>query len=271
LPSRRAASFLYDCSGIVGVVAGRLMRNRTGSALYRITSPGPPHVPVGTRRGVGDAAVFVPWTLYQRVRGPWDPSGPVPSMKAWVDQIAEVAGERHLWTGVFSSAIGSTHGPSGPAEDVPYRLLPSGRPHFMPVRPPLSPKGNAAGRQMTTCTTGTGARYPRGLHREFVTPSGRLSSDAPTAYALALSSTPSGRSATRPSRSRLTNWSALGLPDRDRVRRYRRSSATRCHRWADDVAYRLLMQRRVPILLYPVTWCDHGLGALGQLAERRHG
>ncbi len=55
--------------------------------------PGPPRPAAAW----GDAGVVVPWVLYQRYGDVGILQDQFDSMRAWVDHIAEIAGERRLW------------------------------------------------------------------------------------------------------------------------------------------------------------------------------
>ena len=66
----------------------------------------------------GDAATIVPWVIYQRTGDVGLLRRQLPSMRAWVDKMAELAGPDHLWTGGFQ--FGDWLDPTAPP-DRPVR------------------------------------------------------------------------------------------------------------------------------------------------------
>ncbi len=253
-----AASFLYDCRGFLASWLEDL------AAEQRALGTVPAYVPwvellfpVLPAAAWGDAAVVVPWVLYERfgdldvLRRQYD------SMRAWVDQIAELAGDDHLWDEGFQ--FGDWLDPAAPADD------------------PAAARTDAAlvatayhahtARLMARAADVLGydkdrARYAEladqvvgAFNREFVTPSGRLASDAQTAYALAL-------------RFDLLATLAQRLRAADRLVELVRQEGycigtgfvgtpLVCDALVDgayvDDAYHLLLQTRCPSWLYPVS------------------
>jgi alpha-L-rhamnosidase len=65
----------------------------------------------------GDAATLVPWVLYQRTGDVGLLERQLPSMRAWVDYIAGLAGADRLWTGGFQ--LGDWLDPTAP-HDAPF-------------------------------------------------------------------------------------------------------------------------------------------------------
>ena len=270
------AAFLYDCCGLPRVVAGRPRRRASASsAPCRPTCRGsscssrlPPAA------AWGDAAVVVPWVLYERfgdvdvLRRQYD------SMRAWVDQIAALAGDDHLWDEGFQ--FGDWLDPAAPPA-TPAPRAPTPRwspPPTTPTRLGCSPR--TAG---VLGHDGRPGRYDEladritaAFNAEFVTPTGRMASDAQTAYALALRfdllPTEAQRAPRRrpPGRARAPR----GLPHRHRLRRH----AARVRR----PGRRRLRRRRlppaaadaVPVVAVPGhDGRDDRVGALGQHAAGR--
>ncbi|MFD0865581.1 family 78 glycoside hydrolase catalytic domain [Tessaracoccus lubricantis] len=136
----------------------------------------------------GDAATVLPWLLHERFGDRATLARQYPSMKGWTDHILGLAGERHLWEGMYQ--WGDWVDPDAPADD-PARaktdpdLVASA---FLFLSATLTAK--AAGELGFDADA---SRYRAAAERvrdawlaEFVTPAGRILSDAQTAYALAL-------------------------------------------------------------------------------------
>ena len=184
-----AASFLYDCRGFLASWLQDLAaeQNELGTVPAYV-----PWVdlsfPVLPAAAWGDAAVVVPWVLYERfgdvdmLRRQYD------SMRAWVDQVAELAGDDHLWDEGFQ--FGDWLDPAAPPEDpgaarTDASLVATAY-HARTARL-LARAADVLGDEKDAARYEELAdRVVTAFNREFITPSGRLASDAQTAYALAL-------------------------------------------------------------------------------------
>lgn len=112
------ASYLYDCSGMLTGwlqdVAGEQLPD--GTVPWYI-----PWVQAGSWDASlpgavwGDVAVLTPWTLYERFNDPGVLAAQYQSAKAWVDLVADRAGETHLWDTGFQ--LGDWLDPAAPPED----------------------------------------------------------------------------------------------------------------------------------------------------------
>ena len=136
----------------------------------------------------GDAATIVPWALYERFGDVGVLSAQFDSMRAWVDQVLELAGPRRLWEGGFQ--FGDWLDPTAPAD----------RPGDARTDPDLVASaylyrslGIVADAAKVIGRDELAARYSAlatevltAWRAEYVTPSGRLMSDAETAYALGI-------------------------------------------------------------------------------------
>lgn len=136
----------------------------------------------------GDAATVVPSVLHERFGDRAVLARQYPSMRAWTDHILALAGERHLWEGGYQ--WGDWVDPDAPADD--------------PARAKTDPDLVASAfLYRSSVLTSLAARelgkddeaqhYREAADRvrtawlsEYVTPAGRILSDAQTAYALAL-------------------------------------------------------------------------------------
>ncbi|MFI1963228.1 family 78 glycoside hydrolase catalytic domain [Streptomyces pathocidini] len=258
------AAFLYDCSGLL---TGWL-RDLAAEQLARPDSVPPLVVPdvipdtftefPRAQAVWADVAVLLPWVLYRRFGDRELLRGQYASMCAWVDTAASYAAEGGgLWRHVFQ--LGDWLDPTAPP-DRPAEARTDGD---LVANAYLVRTAAVLGDIAEVLGEGADAARYRALadsvraafNEEFVTPAGRLSSDAQTAYALAL---------------------CFGLlPDaRQRERAGERLAAI--VRGADfriatgftgtplicdalyaagepELAYRMLLERGCPSWLYPVT------------------
>lgn len=138
--------------------------------------------------GWADAATIIPWSLYVRYGDRGMLEQQYPSMRAWVEYMARTAGESHLWnTGFhFGDWLSATYRDwSFPAAATDKDLIATA--FFAHSADLLSRTAEVLGRDDDA------ARYQEmfrktasAFRQEFVTPSGRLSPNTQTAYALAL-------------------------------------------------------------------------------------
>jgi len=205
----------------------------------------------------GDAATVVPWVLYQRSHDVGVLSRQLPSMLAWVNHLDRAAGADGVWSGGFQ--YGDWLDPTAPP-DEPYRSKTDpdvlATAYLIRSAEILASAAAVVGDEVVAShAAAVAARAREGFLREFVTPAGRVLSDAPTAYALAL------------------QWDLLPTEEQrrhaaDRLADLVRTSGFRIatgfvgtplvtDALADsghlDVAYRLLLQTGCPSWLYPVT------------------
>ncbi|MGP3914940.1 family 78 glycoside hydrolase catalytic domain [Nonomuraea sp. 10N515B] len=185
------ASFLYDCAGpLKSWLADLSAEHRRHGTVpvfvpWIALEPVPDVLPTAAW---GDAAVVVPWTLYQRTGDLELLREQYPSMSAWVDQIAGLAGESFLWD--TGPQLGDWLDPTAPPE----------RPSEAQTDPALVATAylvHSAGLVAETAEllgrTGDAARYRELTERvraafdtAYATCDGKVSSDSQTAYALAL-------------------------------------------------------------------------------------
>jgi alpha-L-rhamnosidase len=187
-----AASFLYDSSGML---AGWL-RDLAAEQLPDGTVPWyVPVIPADTmwnpqRPGAawGDAATIVPWTLHQRFGDEGVLRAQFDSARAWVDLQAEIAGPSRLWDTGFQ--LGDWLDPDAPPQH-PSRaktdrfLVASG--YFAYSARLVAEMAATSGRTADAETYGIiAAEAKAAFIGAYVLPDGRMTSDAQTAYALAL-------------------------------------------------------------------------------------
>ncbi|MFG1949347.1 family 78 glycoside hydrolase catalytic domain [Nonomuraea sp. NPDC048826] len=252
-----AAAFLYDCAGPLSSWLADLAAEQ---AEVGTVPPYVPWVPVLfdalPTAAWGDAAVLVPWTLYERTGDLGILRAQYGSMTTWVDQIASLTGAGHLWDEGFQ--FGDWLDPASPPDDPGKArtdpALVATAYHAWTARVVADVAALLGHDADAARYADLAARVRRAFRDEFVTPSGRLACDTQTAYALALC------------------LDLLEGPQRERAgRRLVELVAADDHRigtgfvgtplicdalcsvGAHDTAYKLLTQRSCPSWLYPVT------------------
>jgi alpha-L-rhamnosidase len=182
------ACFLYDCAGFLTSWLTDLAAEQTAEGVVPFVVPNilPMHpLPAAAW---GDAAVFVPWVLYQRYGDIGILATQYESMCAWVDLVTSIAGEKRLWNRGFQ--FGDWLDPSAPADKPgagptsPYVVATA---YYARSAELLGQIAVVLGRAEDA------VRYLRlaaeirdAFDAEYVTPAGRVMSDSETAYALAL-------------------------------------------------------------------------------------
>ena len=251
------ASYLYDCAGFLSSWL------RDVAAEQREYGTVPFVVPniIANRRtpaaAWGDAATFIPWVLYQRFGDLGILAAQYESMRAWVDLLDSLAGEGHLWDQGFQ--FGDWLDPAAPPENpaaarTPAYLIASA---FFARSAELvglaaGLLGNSVDQQRYLQLAG---QVRTAFNREYVTPSGRMLSDAATAYALALQFALLPEAAQR-------QHAAKRLAELARASGFRISTGfvgtpLICDALANagqlETAFRLLTAKENPSWLYPVT------------------
>ncbi|MFC4116732.1 glycoside hydrolase family 78 protein [Nonomuraea zeae] len=252
------AAFLFDCTGPLASWLADLAAEQAelGSVPHYV-----PWVPLAfdtiPTAAWGDAAVLVPWTLYQR-------SGDLDllrrqytSMKAWVDQIASLTGDDHLWDEGFQ--FGDWLDPAAPPEDpgkarTDHALVATA--YHAWTTTILAQTAELLGHDADARHYAELAQAVREAFRgEFVTPSGRLACDTQTAYALALTIDLLDGPAQRERAGRRLVELVAG--DEHRIGTGFVGTPLVCDALASagayDTVYELLQQRNCPSWLYPVT------------------
>lgn len=253
------ATYLFDTAGFLASWLGDLAAEQLpdGTVPHVVHDVVRTHVSQSPAAAWGDAATVVPWTLYQRTGDDEVLARQLPSMQAWVDKMADLAGEQHLWTGGFQ--YGDWLDPTAPPED--------------PFRARADPDAVATAHLARSAQIVADAAAVLGRHREaekyaalaervrdafartYVTATGRVLSDSQTVYALAI------EWGLLPHQSQ-RDEAGDNLADLVRGSGFRISTGfvgtplicdaltTAGHA---DVANRLLLQTGCPSWLYPVT------------------
>jgi alpha-L-rhamnosidase len=253
-----AASFLYDSFGFLAswlqdLAAEQKAANGTVPVVVPHVQSGPPVEAAAW----SDAAVIVPWVLYQRFGDPAILAVQFESMRAWVDRVSSLAGEGRLWDTGFQ--FGDWLDPAAPpdrpgdARTSPQLVATA---YFARSAELVGLAAGVLGRtQDEALYRALASEIWQAFVREYITPSGRLLSDSQTAYALAIEfdliPTPEQR-----------QHAAERLWELVRANGYRIGTGfvgtplvcdALCQTGNCAAAYRLLLQRECPSWLYPVT------------------
>jgi alpha-L-rhamnosidase len=252
------ASFLYDSAGFLqSWLADLAAEQEAAGGMVPFFVPNVMATPVAPAAAWGDAAVIVPWVLYQRFGDVGILAAQFDSMRAWVDRLVSVAGPNRLWEkGIqFGDWLDPKAPPERPgdARTAPYVVATA---YFARSADLLAQAagvlGCAAEAEQYAALAG---EVRAAFAREYVTPAGRVVSDATTAYALALQF---GLLPTAEQRQ----YAGQRLAALVRGSGYRISTGfvgtplvcdALCEAGEVDAAFRLLMQRECPSWLYPVT------------------
>ena len=253
-----AASFLYDAAGFLASWLQDLAaEQQAAGGLVPVVIP---NTMIGMPLAAAawsDAAVIVPWVLYQRFGDKGILADQFESMRTWVDRVADLAGKSRLWDQGFQ--FGDWLDPAAPS-DRPGEARTD--PHLVATAyfaRSAELVGWAAGvlglDQEQASYLCLASEIRQAFSREYVTPAGRMLSDTQTASALALEFGLLANSDQR-------RHAAERLVTLVRANGYRLGTGfvgtplicdALCHSGFYAAAYRLLMQRECPSWLYPVT------------------
>lgn len=250
------ATFLFDCTGLLTSWLADLACEQRDDGTVPFVIP---NVLGETRPAAawGDAATVVPWVLYQRSGDVGILARQLPSMCRWVDRLSELAGADHLWSGGFQ--FGDWLDPSAPPND-PFRARADpdvvATAHLARSAEIVALAATVLGevdKAQHYAEIATAVR--EAFSRHYVTPAGRVVSEAETVYSLALA------------------WELLAEECQRSLAGRRLADLVRSCGFrigtgfvgtpvvADalasggqvDTAYRLLLQTGCPSWLYPVT------------------
>lgn len=186
------ASFLHDVGGLVtGWLADLAADQRPdGGVPVIVPDPGLELFLPDVAAGWSDAATVVPWDLYRLTGDTGILAAQYDSMRAWVDHVERLVGDRVLWDRP-AWQFGDWLDPSAP-ESSPWEArtdlgLVASAYQARSARI-LADTATVLGRDGDAATYAELADRVRDRFvDEYVTPSGRMVSDTATAYALALS------------------------------------------------------------------------------------
>jgi alpha-L-rhamnosidase len=251
------ASFLYNTAGFLSSWLADLAADQDAGGAVPIVVPNILDDSRPPAAAWGDAAVMVPWTLYQRFGDEHILARQFESMRAWVDFVDRVAGEKHLWDTGFQ--FGDWLDPSAPPDKPGAARADKAvvaTAYFARSARLLARIAGILGRTQDEEHYSRLAEEIRAaFNAEYVTPAGRVRSDAPTAYALALQFDLLMNDDQR-------RYAGARLAELVASSGYHISTGfvgtplicdALCSAGAYDAAFRLLMQRECPSWLYPVT------------------
>ncbi|WP_262402178.1 alpha-L-rhamnosidase C-terminal domain-containing protein [Actinomadura sp. CNU-125] len=251
------ATFLFDSAGFLGSWLADLAAEQEPDGSVPFVVPDVLHDPSPAAAAWGDAATLVPWVMYQRTGDLGVLERQLPSMRGWVDRMEALAGPERLWSGGWQ--FGDWLDPQAPPE-APGRAKADpdvvATAHLARSAEVVAEAARVLGRP------GVAARYAslaaevrEAFARAYVTPAGRILSDAQTVYALAIewALLPGERQRAAAGRrlADLVRGSgfriATGFVGTPLVSDALTSTGN------VEVAYRLLLQTKCPSWLYPVT------------------
>jgi len=186
------ASYLYDCSGMLDSwlrdVAIEQLPDGTVPWYVPVIPAHGKWTPIRPGAVWGDVAVLTPWTLYERFGDAGILERQFESAKLWVDLVDRLAGDDHLWNEGYQ--LGDWLDPSAPPQDpadaktdrylVATAYFAWSASHLAKTAEVLGRAGDAAHYRELA------AAIRAAFITEYLDPSGALSSDAQTAYSLAI-------------------------------------------------------------------------------------
>jgi alpha-L-rhamnosidase len=250
------ASYLFDTAGFLSSWLADLAADQLPNGAVPFVIPDILRHDGPTAAAWGDAATVVPWVLYQRYGDPGILSRQFDSMRAWTDAVAA-----RTTDGVVAGGFqfGDWLDPAAPPDDPfaakadPDVIATAYLAHSADI------VASAARILHRTHDaehyTALATRTREAFARHFVTPAGRVLSDAPTAYALALSwdllPTPSQHTGAGQRLADLVRTAGFRIATGFVGTPLITDALTAAGR--PDLAYRLLLERGCPSWLYPVT------------------
>ncbi|GAA1649505.1 glycoside hydrolase family 78 protein [Kribbella alba] len=251
------ASFLFDSAGFLTNWLADLAAEQQKDGSVPFVVPDVLRQTGPATAAWGDAASIVPWVLYERTGDLGLLARQLPSMRAWVDKMAQLAGDDLLWAGGFQ--FGDWLDPTAPPEN-PFRAKADpdviATAHLARSAEIVAKAAELVGdAELAREYADLAARVRRAFAAEYATEGGRVLSDAATTYALAL------------------QWALLPTEDQRRRAGERLADLVRTSGFristgfvgtplmtdalADSghpaLAYRLLLQTGCPSWLYAVT------------------
>lgn len=251
------ASFLYDVSGFLQswLIDLALEQKHDGGVVAHVV-PNPFEKPLGAAAW-GDAATVVPWVYYQRFGDLEILRTQFESMRAWVDYVASRASKTRLWDSGFQ--FGDWLDPSAPP-DKPGQARTD---KAIVATAYFARSAGLVARAAALLGRDDDQRRYEALvdeilasfANEYITPSGRMMSDAETAYALALEFDlfPTAEQRQRAGERLLELVRGSGYHIRTGFVGTPLICDALCHTGNYNAAYRLLLQQDCPSWLYPVT------------------
>ncbi len=186
------ASFLYDVSGMLSSwlkdVAIEQLPDGTVPWYVPVIPADKQWTPIRPGAAWGDVATFTPWTLYERFGDTRILRNQYPSAKKWVDLLARLAGEDRLWDEGFQLGdwLDPAAPPQDPADATTDRYLVATA-YFARSADRVARMAEVLGHEEERASYARLAAEVRAAFTAaYVLPDGRMTSDAQTAYSLAI-------------------------------------------------------------------------------------
>jgi alpha-L-rhamnosidase len=251
------ACFLYDTAGFLTSWLADLAVDQDANGAVPFFVPDINDGPVVPAGAWGDASVIVPWVIYSRYGDAGILEAQFGSMRAWVDHVHHLAGDRLLWDKGFQ--FGDWLDPAAPPErpgDARTDSALVATAYFARSAELVARAAAVLGRRAEARRYGSlSHRVRKAFAGEYVSASGRMAGDTATAYSLAL------QFGLLPSDGQRRRAGAR-LAQLVRESGYRISTGfvgtplvcdALCSVGEHQAAFRLLTQRACPSWLYPVT------------------
>lgn len=250
------AAFLYDVNGFLGSWLQDLAAEQKAKKVVPFVVPDVTRMPNPPSAAWGDAASMVPWVLYERSGDKDVLKRQYPSMKAWVEQVADVAGEAGLWNRGYQ--FGDWLDPTAPHDNPSASKT---HPHVLATAH-LVRSARVTARAARLLGLDEDAQHFEALvtrvtaafRDQYVAPNGWIIGDSITSYAMALVFDLLDERQRRGAGARMVE---LVAESRFRIATGFVGTPLICdalvQAGATDTAYKLLMQRECPSWLYPVT------------------
>ncbi|MBD8059198.1 family 78 glycoside hydrolase catalytic domain [Cellulomonas sp. JH27-2] len=252
------AAFLYDSTGVLRSWLRDVAVEQAADGTMRNFHPwldcGFPPPPAA---GWGDAAVIVPWTIFERTGDQQVLRDQLTSMTAWVDQVSALTHGTGLWNESFQLGdwLDPAAPPDRPGDSATDPHLVATAYHAYTSRLTASACDVLGESAMAVRYEAVADRALRAFRREFVAPSGRVVSDTVTALALAIHFDLLETDAQRDAAGR--RLAELVRANDHRIATGFIGTPIVCDALvatgAVDTAYHLLLQTQCPSWLYPVT------------------
>lgn len=251
------ASFIFDVSGFLQswLIDLAVEQRKAGGIVPQV-------IPMVLDRPMGgaawaDAATIVPWVLYQRFGDAKIIADQYESMKAWVDHIASLAGENNLWdTGLqYGDWLDPTAPPDKPGQARTDKAIVASAYYVRSAELVAQAAGLLGYPDEQQHYLSVAEKARAAFAGEYITPEGRLMSDAETAYALAITFDllPTSKQLQRAGDRLAELVRDSGYHIRAGFVGTPLICDALCSTGNHATAYRLLMQRECPSWLYPVT------------------
>ncbi|HJQ13098.1 MAG TPA: family 78 glycoside hydrolase catalytic domain, partial [Anaerolineales bacterium] len=252
------ASFLYEASGFLTSWLQDLAADQSeDGGIVPVVVPDVLSDPPMGAAAWSDAAVIVPWVIYQRFGDSGILASQFESMRTWVDRMVDLAGDSLLWDQGFQ--FGDWLDPAAPPED-PGNARAS---HPLVATAYFARSAELVGRiagilglaEEESHYLSLAQKVRASFAREYITPAGRLLNDVQTAYALAIEFDLFPVMEQR-------QHAAQRLRELVQENRYHIGTGflgtplicdALCNTGYYAAAYRLLLQQECPSWLYPVT------------------